>query len=185
MIKKVALASALRLGFSDLLAGLYASEEMDQAGFSRPDPVVEAPAPAPAAKKDPAAVKEYTEMLKSGASEKGKARIESLEAAFEGKEATREAPSVSTPEPVKEEAAPAADAKVSELPERDDLKGAIAALYKQARISGVTTTGWDTLAKQCGGEITTMMAAKALPALKDTDKVALLNAGKSTTGAAL
>ena len=191
MIKKVALASALRLGFSDLLAGLYASEEMDQAGFSRPEPVAEERPVAPSrpatepAKKDPVKVKEYTEMLKSGASEKGKARIESLEAAFEGKEATKEAPSVSTPELVKEAAAPAADAKVSELPERDDLKGAVAALYKQARLSGVTTTGWETLAKQCGGEITTSMAAKALPALKDTDKVALLNAGKSTTGAAL
>lgn len=170
MIKKVALASALRLGFSDLLAGLYASEEMDQAGFSRPDPVVEAPAPV-AKKKEAAPVKEA---------------VESLEAAFQGEEAKREAPSVSTPEPVKEEVVPAVDAKVSDdLPERDDLKGAIAALYKQARLSGVTTTGWETLAKQCGGEITTMMAAKALPALKDTDKVALLNAGKSTTGAAL
>lgn len=186
MIKKVALASALRLGFSDLLAGLYASEEMDQAGFARPEPVAEERPLAPSRpEKDPAKVKEYTEMLKSGASEKGKASIESLEAAFEGKEATREAPSVSTPEPVKEEVVPAADVKVSELPERDDLKGAVAALYKQARLSGVTTTGWETLAKQCGGEITTSMAAKALPALKDADKVALLNAGKSTTGAAL
>jgi len=182
MIKKVALASALRLGFSDLLSGLYASEEMDQAGFSRPEAEVEerpqapsrpAPAPAPAAKAE--------------------AAVESLEAAFAGKEAERSGPSSTkkaSPEPPsqasKEEAAPAADAKASdELPERTDLKGAIAALYKQARLSGLTAKGWSTLEAQCGGSIDTSKAAKALPALKDGEKVAFLNAGKATTGAAV
>jgi len=168
MIKKVALASALRLGFSDLLAGLYASEEMDQAGFSRPEPVAEeAPAPAP---------------VKEKATAKA---VESLEAAFSGKEAERAESSAPTPAPEKKVEAPAADAKASELPEREDLKGAVAALYKQARLSGLTTEGWSTLEKQCGGEITTSSAAKALPALKDAAKVEHLNAGRATTGAAL
>lgn len=173
MIKKVALASALRLGFSDLLAGLYASEEMDQAGFARPEPAAPAPAPAPAAEK-PAAQE----------GEKLAAAQNAIKEAFAGKE-VEEVPSASTPEPVKKEEAPAADAKASELPERKDLKGAVAALYKQARLSGVTPTGWATLEKQCGGEITTSMAAKALPALKDSSKVEFLNAGKSTQGAAI
>ena len=95
-----------------------------------------------------------------------------------------EAPSASTES--KEAPAPAADAKASDdLPDRDDLKGAVAALYKQAKLSGVTQTGWATLEKQCGGSITTQAAAKALPALKDETKVAFLNAGKATTGASL
>ena len=94
-------------------------------------------------------------------------------------------PSASTPGPVKKEEAPAVDAKASELPERKNLKGAVAALYKQARLSGVTPTGWATLEKQCGGEITTSKAAKALPALKDASKVEFLHAGKSTKGSAI
>lgn len=88
-------------------------------------------------------------------------------------------------EPVKKEEAPAVDAKASELQERKDLKGAVAALYKQARLSGVTPTGWATLEKQCWAEITTSMAAKALPALKDASKVEFLNAGMSTQRAAI
>ena len=87
IIKKIALASALRLYFSDLLAGLYASEEMDQAGFDRPEPVAReaankaaAPAPAPPAPEtDP---------------------VESLEAAFAGKQAERKVSSEPSPEPV-------------------------------------------------------------------------------------
>lgn len=173
MIKKVALASALRLGFSDLLAGLYASEEMDQAGFARPEPVVGASEPAPAVSAPaPAAPKADP--------------VESLEAAFAGKEAARTKSSDATPETVKEKAAPAVAVKEPEaLPERDDLKGAVAALYKQARLSGVTPNGWATLEKQCGGEITTAMAAKALPALKSEEKVGFLNSGKSTQGVAI
>ena len=96
-----------------------------------------------------------------------------------------EVPSASSPGPVKKEEAPAVDAKASELPERKDLMGAVAALYKQARLSGVTPTGWATLEKQCGGEITTSKAAKALPAVKDASKVEFLNSGKSTQGSAI
>ncbi len=38
MIRKCAIAAALRLAFGDLLAGLYVAEEMEQAGFSTPVP---------------------------------------------------------------------------------------------------------------------------------------------------
>ena len=204
MIRKVALASALRLGFSDLLAGLYASEEMDQAGFSRPEPVA---APAPEKIKmhgrefdSPEDVEKFEarEMAKArqkqvddhDAAEQSKA-VKKLEETFAGKEAERSGASSTkkdSPEPPSqastEEVAPAADAKASdELPERTDLKGAVGALYKQARISKLTPAGWATLEKQCGGEIATAAAAKALPALKDPEKVAHLNAGRKTTGA--
>ncbi|QNJ25879.1 recT family protein [Synechococcus sp. SYN20] len=178
MIRKVALAAALRLGFSDLLGGLYAQEEMDQAGFTRP----EASSPAPKSEK---------KVTKADPEEGQKmaAAQNAIKEAFAGKEVEtemKEAPSVSTPEPVKTETVPAVDAKVSDdLPERTDLKGAIGALYKQARLSGLTVDGWSTLEKQCGGEITSSSAAKALPALKNEEKVAHLNAGRTTTGVAI
>lgn len=64
MIRKVALAAALRLGFSDLLSGLYAEEEMHQAGFSAPAAAAPAPAApehqtAPAAPAKPAKARKH------------------------------------------------------------------------------------------------------------------------------
>lgn len=187
MIRKVALASALRLGFSDLLAGLYASEEMDQAGFSRPEPAANV---AKSESIDKQEQFEQREMAKARQKQVDDHEVESLaeqavkklEKSFAGKEAERkEAPSAPTES--KEAPAPAEDVKASdELPERTDLKGAVGALYKQARISNLTPAGWASLEKQCGGEIATAAAAKALPALKDPEKVAHLNAGRKTTG---
>ena len=183
MIRKVALASALRLGFSDLLAGLYAPEEMDQAGFSRPEPVANV---APTESIDEKERFEQREMARSRQQQmddhEAEQAVKKLEKSFAGKEAERkEAPSVPTES--KEAPAPAVDAKASdELPERTDLKGAVGALYKQARLSGLTPNGWASLEKQCGGEIATASAAKALPALKDPEKVAHLNGGRKTTG---
>lgn len=45
MIRKCALAAALRLGFADLLAGLYAREEMEQAGMAGEVEAMVSPAP--------------------------------------------------------------------------------------------------------------------------------------------
>ena len=182
MLAKATTTLALRRGFADVIAGIASADEMDQAGMAAPEaltqgtPAAAAPASAPAKPAKVAAKKVVDPVAAEIAAE-------NLAKATGGK--VTEEPSASTPEPAKKEEAPAADAKASELPERDDLKGAVAALYKQARISKVTTTGWATLEKQCGGEITTAMAAKALPALKDETKVGYLNAGKSTQGVAV
>lgn len=172
MLAKCATTLALRRAFADVISGIASADEMDQAGLAVPEALTQgtplATQPAKTSlKPEPAIIEEAAA---------------NLAAATAGK--TVEAPSASTE--LKEEAtAPAEAVKVSELPDREDLKGAVAALYKQAKLSGVTTTGWQTLEKQCGGSITTTMAAKALPALKDQEKVALLNSGKSTTGVAV
>lgn len=173
MLAKCATTLALRRAFADVISGIASADEMDQAGMAAQEALTQGtPAAAPKAT--------TSAQPKSAVIEEA---AESLAEATAGKVT---APSASSPEPVKRPLAPAADAKASDaLPDRDDLKGAVAALYKQAKLSGVTTTGWITLEKQCGGEITTPMAAKALPALKDQEKVSLLNAGKSTTGVAV
>ena len=172
MIKKVALASALRLSFSDLLAGLYASEEMDQAGFSRPEPVAEAPAPAPPAEKPrkkmaPAepiheVIDRPTDDLHHGGVTEVQKKIPARAVAVMEK-------------PVEEG-----------LPVRADLTGAISKLYEVARIKGLTVKGWATLGLQMGG-LTPGAAAKFLTPMSSIseEKVANLNAGKSTTGEAL
>ncbi len=179
MLAKCATTLALRRAFADVISGIASADEMDQAGMAAPEALTQG---TPAAAPKPAAT---SAAPKKAAPDPVAAEVaaENLAKAVGGKVA--EAPSASTPEPAKQEEAPAADAKESDLPERDDLKGAVGALYKQARLSGVTSTGWSTLEKQCGGEITTQAAAKALGALKDADKVAHLNAGRATTGAAL
>ncbi len=72
------------------------------------------------------------------------------------------------------------------LPARDDLKGAISKLYEVSRIKGLTVKGWATLGLQMGG-LTPGAAAKFLTPMSSIseEKVAYLNAGKSTTGEAL
>jgi len=74
----------------------------------------------------------------------------------------------------------------SALPARDDLKGAISMLYEVARIKGLTAKGWKALEIQKGG-LTPGAAAKFLTPMSSIseEKVAYLNAGKSTTGEAL
>ena len=74
----------------------------------------------------------------------------------------------------------------SALPARDDLKGAISMLYEVARIKALTAKGWATLGLQMGG-LTPGAAAKFLTPMSSIseEKVAYLNAGKSTTGETL
>lgn len=72
------------------------------------------------------------------------------------------------------------------LPVRADLKGAISKLYEVARIKRLTVKGWATLGLQMGG-LTPGAAAKFLTPMSSIseEKVANLNAGKSTTGEVL
>ena len=86
-----------------------------------------------------------------------------------------------TTAPVQEKVEPAG------LPEREDLTGGVGALYKQARLRGLSVNGWASLEKQCGGEISPALAAKLLKAgvLNDPEKVAHLDAGRKSTGEAL
>ena len=72
------------------------------------------------------------------------------------------------------------------LPARDDLKGVISKLYEVSRIKGLTPQGWKALETQMGG-LSPGSAAKFLTPMSSIseEKVANLNAGKSTTGEAL
>ncbi len=69
---------------------------------------------------------------------------------------------------------------------RDDLRGAIRKLYEVSRIKGLTPQGWKALEAQIGG-LTPGAAAKFLTPMSSIseEKVAYLNAGKSTTGETL
>ena len=69
------------------------------------------------------------------------------------------------------------------MPARDDLKGAISKLYEVSRIKGLTPQGGKALEAQMGG-LSPGSAAKFLtPMSSITDeKLANLNAGRSTTG---
>lgn len=208
MIRKVAMGAALRLGFSDLLAGLYVQEEMDQAGFQSPAPEQQQkPVEQP---KNP--FEELNEMTQTEReAHLAAAAARKLEKALQGEAVTDTTPppskasSQKAPAPAEAAKGPdipyepvvrdreaerarlkarqeAAKGPDDSLPERGDLTGALAALYKRAQMSGVTVRGWQTLERQCGGTITPGAATKALPALTDSTKVDLLNAGRKTTG---
>ena len=171
MLAKCTTTLALRRAFADVIGGIASADEMDQAGLAAPEalaqgtpaaPKIGTPAPAPVTQKKGAAA----------AAAKASEAAEVLAAATKG-------------EVVEEALVP--DEKSVELPERDDLTGAVGALYKKGRLVGLTMMGWESLCKQIGGgeKLDTGRAAKALPALADAAKVANLNKGLATTGAAL
>lgn len=182
MIRKVAMGAALRLGFSDLLAGLYVQEEMDQAGFQPPAPEQQQQKPVEQPKANP--FEELDEELQAEQKDNATAAAaRKLEKALQGEAVTDTTPPPSKASSQKAPApAEAAKGPDDSLPDRGDLNGALAALYKRAQMSGVTVRGWQTLERQCGGTITPGAATKALPALTDSTKVDLLNAGRKTTG---
>lgn len=172
MLAKATTTLALRRGFADVIAGIASADEMDQAGLAAPEaltqgtpaaPKIGTPTPAPATpKKAPVA-----EVAKASDDQPSPADVAAADLA------------VATKGEVVEAAAG--------LGERDDLTGAVGALYKKARLVGVTQLGWDSLCKQIGGgeKLDSGRAAKALPALTDQGKVANLNRGLATTGAAI
>ena len=172
MLAKATTTLALRRGFADVIAGIASADEMDQAGLAAPEALTQgtpaatsaAPNPPPHSEPKPEARKQPVKTPAHKEAEVEKAAV-SVAAATGG----------TVVEAQPEAAAPAG------LPARDDLKGALAALYKKAQMKGVTVTGWETLQKQLG-ENPGARAAKAIPALDDAAKVAFLNEGKSTLG---
>ncbi len=155
MIRKCALAASLRLGFADLLAGLYAAEEMEQAGFEGM-PQAEQPSAAPAARTSSAR----------------KAPAQQLE------RAAKQLAEATGGEVIK--GVPAEKAEPQPLPERSFRESALQVLWDRCRQQGLTLDGWATLERQLG-EITPALAGKIAGKI-DGEKVALLNAGRATTG---
>lgn len=168
MLAKCTTTLALRRAFADVISGIASADEMDQADMAAPEALAQGTPAAPAASSaKPRVARQAAPAVKEAAEE--------LARVFQGE----------VVEEVAEEIEEKPAAKADELPEREDLKGAVGALYKKARLAGVTPAGWAALEKQCGGDITAEKAAKALPALADPAKVANLNKGLATTGAAV
>ena len=171
MLAKATTTLALRRGFADVIAGIASADEMDQADMAAPEALVQglpaATSASPKAKVTPKV--EAAPVVKEKAPSPVEAAAQDLAGATKGE---------------------VVDAVVAEqLPERSDLTGAVGALYKKGRLVGLTAKGWTALCKQVGGgaedSLDTGRAAKALPALAHQDKVANLNKGLATTGAAL
>lgn len=182
MIRKCALAAALRLGFADLLAGLYAQEEMEQAGFtSMPAPADQQDVAAAAQKKPAAASAEQKRVAPRHAPARQTAEqaADSLAKATGGTvlEQIRSDPSeawVVEEEQVQD---------VKTLPERDwSPQKSIQVLWDRCRELGMLPEGWLTLEKQLGG-INPDIAMRIAPKI-DKAKVAILNTGRPTTAAA-
>ena len=170
MIRKVALAHALRTGFADLLSGLYSQEEMDQGGFERPaiqtlqEPVGNAPSPTGQTTTPPSQDSQAA------------AAAAVVAKAFEG-EAVDVEPQRAIDQIRKE---PEIDPGADQLPDRDDLPGAVGALYRKAQKVGLTRQGWHTMVQIIGGDpIQPDMAMKAVKGLDDSAKVNALNKGRN------
>ena len=163
MIEKTTTAAALRLAFSDLLSGLYSQEEMDQAGFTPP-----APAPVQA---DPATVAPNGALVPDV---EASAAAEQLAKATNGVVATASLKNGGQPqsddpsdiaqptalEQIRNSSVTAAEPE--QLPNRDDLKGALAALWTKAQKVGLTTTGWRAMEHKLGHKVEASEAHKLI-----------------------
>lgn len=202
MIRKVALAHALRTGFADLLSGLYAQEEMDQGGFVRPEiqmqqdvSVVDGVAGKP---QSPTGKTGQTKKTPPSKDSQAQAAAAAVAKAFDGQPveeaaaggATNSADKPLQPQPGEQSgsAQPSAldqirnhseaDSGADLLPDRTDLPGAVGALYRKAQKVGLTRQGWHTMVQIIGGDpIQPDMAMKAVKGLDDAAKVNALNAG--------
>jgi phage recombination protein Bet len=179
MIRKVALAHALRTCFADLLSGLYSQEEMDQGGFERPaiqlqqdvhvvDGVAGKPPTGQTSKTPPSQ------------DSQAQAAVAAVAKAFDGAPVESAAESDSEQptalDQIRNEST--ADAGADLLPDRTDLPGAVGALYRKAQKVGLTRQGWHTMVQIIGGDpIKPDMAMKAVKGLDDSAKVKALNAG--------
>lgn len=156
MIRKCALAAALRLGFADKLGALYTGDEMQQAGMSDPpEPeqrIAESRAPEPLPEKPQTLTKTATD---------------------------------GTTSPAVVGDAKASDEPAGLQPQAFKM-ASIQKLYDRCASMGMTPIGWKTLCNQLqvksGAEIPPATAQKIEPQLT-TGKIMLLNSGKRTTAA--
>lgn len=177
MIRKCALAGALRLAFADLLAGLYAQEEMDQAGFE----ALTAKA-APAAKPpglDDAGPKSKGAAAAAKASDDLDTAADSLAEATGGTvlDQLRNAPAEQVVEQVAEpnpDALPAHTYSGQELHQR---------LYDRCRELGLTRQGLSTMLNQLNSEALSSLSPKVAQQVLlklDGNKVEAFNSGRRT-----
>lgn len=158
MIRKCALAAALRLGFADKLGALYTGDEMQQAGMSEPpEPeqrIAESRAPQPLPEKSQTLTKTATDGTTSPA--------------------------------VVEDAKASEPAEPAGLqPQRFQMKS-IQGLYDRCASMGMTPIGWKTLCNQLHAKKGADLApdvAQTITGKLTVEKIMLLNSGKPTTAA--
>lgn len=182
MLAKCATTLALRRAFADVISGIASADEMDQSGLAVPEALTQGTPVATAAPKQTVQPQVVATTVKREPTQaKPEAPVLGL---LRDKSAADEivvddVSAITEPD----------DQQAEEvLPERDDLTGAVGALYKKSRLVGLSPLGWATLCKQIGGDgekLDVGRASKALPALADQSKVANLNQGLATTGAKL
>ena len=199
MIRKVALAHALRTGFADLLSGLYSQEEMDQAGFDRPAIQMQQDADVVGKTQSPTGKTGQPKTPPSQDSQ-AQAAAAAVAKAFDGQPveeaaaggATNSADKPLQPQPGEQSGSAqpsvvdqirqqnASDPGADLLPDRDDLPGAVGALYRKAQAVGLTRQGWHTMVQILGGDpIDPSKAMAAVKGLQDAAKVNALNAGRN------
>ena len=185
MIRKCALAGALRLAFSDLLSGLYAQEEMDQAGFQPPaaapaqEEVEAAPAPKAGTAAKPRATAKKAPAAAAAKASSADAAAESLAQALGGNvvEQIREA---CDQDPAEFDSAPLKTFKFNggspELPK----------LLEVCIKHGMTNLGWRTLLAKLrvkqAEDLEPSRVSQGIMALT-REKVAELNAGGAPASA--
>ena len=202
LLSKCGVTLARRRGFADIMSGLYSAEEMDQAGLAVPElmeqntsadtPAVETPEvpksqePSPTGKTGPSSTKKASRTRPTPASPPpAQAPAADAKAPEAAAEALAQATGGTVLEELRSAPAEAAEKGTDPLPENPPeqySKGSCAALWRKARNSGVTRHGFQTLERQCGGQITPDRATKAIPALGDRTKVQHLNSGLTTQG---
>ena len=157
MIRKCALAAALRLGFADRLAGLYAKEEMDQAGGggsdAPPERIAEVRQPQSNSEPLPEKPTPAKTPTTDGTTSQGTAE----------------------------------DVKASEPAGLQPMKfkmQSIQKLYDRCAALGMTPTGWKTLCNQLGavdGNAIEPKDAESITPRLSVEKIMLLNSGRPTT----
>ena len=160
MIRKCALAAALRLGFADRLAGIYAKEEMENAGNTN-EPVERI-----AQVRKPETTLEPLPEKPTPRQTKATDGITNQEVAADAK--ASEPPGLE--------------------PQKFKMKS-IQVLYDRCAKLGMTPTGWKTLCNQLGAKtgvdispnIAQQITAKLTPDDVGAKKIMLLNSGRPTT----
>lgn len=184
MIRKCALAGALRLSFSDLLSGLYSQEELDQAGFQPPaaatveEEVANAPAP-----------KGGTTAKPRATAKRGRV-VEAVTASDAAEQLAHYANGTVIPESGNLPPDPDPDPSDRIPLKRFKFNGGspeLPALLQRGIDLNMTNLGWRTLLDQFkvhSGEDLPPRAVSHIILGLDSEKVACLNSGRHTSPAA-
>ncbi|MGB0873625.1 MAG: recombinase RecT [Synechococcus sp.] len=178
MIRKCALAGALRMAFSDLLGGLYTKEELDQAGEEPPAPAQ--PEPIQQQQEMPAPKK--TTRSKAGPSKKAAAA-----AAAKASDAAQALADATGGEVVEQPQPEHLEPRQFQHEQGGKATELLNTIWQQSAQMGMNNLGWTTMMEQLGyknneHQLPVGHMEKVRLSL-NPQKVALFNSGKRTTPA--